>query len=109
MARKLEAWVEIDVQSLWEEAASCVAQFHSFRDPVHLTYSDMICFPPVDSIIPYHRTADDVEFIIFGLNQDQAATRGERLSMRRCGSRAAVDILKGKGGEITWNLKSCST
>jgi len=101
MAKRLETWVETDVQSLEEKSISWWSQFHSFRHPLCPTHSDMIYFfSPVDDLIGLQRT-DDVDFFTFGLKQDEAAAQGSR-------SHAAVSIPKAKGGEITWNLKSSS-
>ena len=87
MAKELEEQVETGVQSLEEKSVSWWSQFHSFRDPLCPTRSDVgNFFSPVDDLIGFQRS-DDVDFITFGLKQDEVAAQGIR-------SRAAVSIPK---------------
>lgn len=57
MAKKLQDWLENDVQPYREKSVSWLSQFHFFRDPIRPTYSDLTYFfSPADGIILYQRT-----------------------------------------------------
>lgn len=57
MAKKLQDWLENDVQPYREKSLSWLSQFHFFRDPIRPTYSDLsYFFSPADGIILYQRT-----------------------------------------------------
>lgn len=56
MAKKLQDWIENDVQPYRDKSVSWLSQFHFFRDPVRPTYSDLsYFFSPADGIILYQR------------------------------------------------------
>jgi phosphatidylserine decarboxylase len=56
MSKKIQDWLENDVQPYREKSISWISQFHFFRDPIRPTYSDLnYFFSPADGIILYQR------------------------------------------------------
>ena len=54
MSKKLQDWLENDVQPYRYKSLSWISQFHFFRDPIRPTYSDLsYFFSPADGIILY--------------------------------------------------------
>ena len=65
MAKKLQDWLENDVQPYREKPVSWLSQFHFFRDPIRPTYSDLsYFFSPADGIILYQRTLHPDECLV---------------------------------------------
>ena len=65
MAKKLQDWLETDVQPYRGKSVSWLSQFHFFRDPIRATYSDLShFFSPADGIILYQRTLHPDECLV---------------------------------------------
>ncbi len=65
MARKLQDWLEAEVQPFRDKPVSWLSQFHFFRDPIRPTYCDpSYFFSPADGVIVYQRTVRPDEAIV---------------------------------------------
>ena len=65
MAKKLQDWLEMDVEPLQDKSVAWLSQFHFFRDPIRPTYSDLsYFFSPADGIILYQRQVRPDEAIV---------------------------------------------
>jgi phosphatidylserine decarboxylase len=65
MAKRLEEWLESEVEPFRERSIAWISQFHFFRDPIRPTYSDVsYFFSPADGVILYQRTVKPEEPIV---------------------------------------------
>ena len=65
MGKKLQQWLEEDVEPFADKSVSWLSQFHFFRDPNRPTYSDLsYFFSPADGIILYQEKVQPGEPIL---------------------------------------------
>jgi len=75
MVKKLQKWLEEDVEPFREKSVAWLSQFHFFRDPIRATYSDpSYFFSPADGIILYQRELHP--------NQPILSIKGKAYSLR---------------------------
>jgi len=65
MAKRLQEWLESEVEPFREKSIAWISQFHFFRDPIRPTYSDVsYFFSPADGVILYQKTVTPEEPIV---------------------------------------------
>src|SRR5215471_4113584 len=65
MAKRLQEWLESEVEPFREKSIAWISQFHFFRAPSRPTYSDVsYFFSPADGVILYQKTVKPEEPIV---------------------------------------------
>lgn len=65
MAKKLQEWIQTDVNPLRDKPMAWLSQYHFFRDPARPTYSDLsYFFAPADGIIVYQGAVGPDECVV---------------------------------------------
>ena len=65
MAKKLEEWLETEVEPFRDKSIAWISQYHFFRDPIRPTYADLsYFFSPADGVIIYQGVVKPEEPIV---------------------------------------------